>query len=264
MNINQHLFGTYLQVLIFTAVAALLVSCRPNGILSENTTATNADTLLQQQGAPPKETLDARQPAPSQTMESPATVPTSEATESQATPQDTDQVVIAITPESTNNDPAAENNLPAIDANVGFRAPDFELTAITGESLRLSNFSGQYVILNYWTSWCIPCSRELKILQSYFSNPQDEDLVILTINGIEQDSLSGAQEMISELGLTFPVILDEGATIWETYRVLFLPTTFFIDKDGVIRYIKLGEFTEAEFHELKDKLVSNQLGDLSR
>jgi len=100
---------------------------------------------------------------------------------------------------------------------------------------------------------------ELPLLSRVSLDYQDQNLVILTVNGIEQDQLDKVQQIISELGLDQTVLLDEHESFWTTYLVQFLPTSFFIDTQGVIRHIMLGSATEDTLRSTIDQLLAGQL-----
>jgi peroxiredoxin len=155
--------------------------------------------------------------------------------------------------------PAPAQALPPAEPKVGFLAPDLTLTALDGSSIRLSDLRGKNVLLNYWVTWCIPCMDELPILSQLSLEYQGQNVVILAVNGIEQDQLGAVQQLVSDMGLAQPVLLDENESLWTTYLVQFLPTSFFIDTQGVIRHIMLGSAPEDVIRTKLDQLIVNQL-----
>ena len=122
----------------------------------------------------------------------------------------------------------------------GFLAPDFELTSGIGETLRLSELRGQAIILNFWASWCPPCRAEMPAFQAIHQAYQDSGLIILGVNAADQDDPSQAQDFITEMNLTFPILFDSTGTAQELYAVSALPSTFFIDRFGIIRAVVIG------------------------
>ena len=122
----------------------------------------------------------------------------------------------------------------------GFLAPDFELISTEGNTVRLSDLHGSVVIVNIWASWCSPCQAEMPALQSVYEKFSDKGLVILAVNSTIQDDPISAQGFAKEKGLTFPVLLDSSGIVTKQYQVRALPTTFFIDHQGVIRDFALG------------------------
>lgn len=122
----------------------------------------------------------------------------------------------------------------------GFAAPDFELELLQGGQLRLSGLRGKAVIVNLWASWCPPCRAEMPTLERVYQANRDRGLEILAVNTTFQDSEAGAAEFVREFGLTFPILLDRTGEVSRTYLLRALPTTFFIDREGIIRTVILG------------------------
>ncbi len=151
--------------------------------------------------------------------------------------------------------PPIDLSIP-VGPQVGLRAPDFSLQAMDGTLYQLSELAGQPVLINYWATWCIPCKAELPILQKLYQEYQQKGLVILTVDAIEQDSADKVQGIISQFGLTFPVLLDHGGQFSGLYQTIFFPTTLFVDASGVIREINLGDSTEVELRASLDKMLA--------
>ena len=128
---------------------------------------------------------------------------------------------------------------------MGLRAPDFTLQAMDGKTYRLSELAGRPVLINYWTTWCIPCKAELPILEKLYQEYQQKGMVIITVNAIDQDSTDKVQGIIDQLSMTFPVLLDQGGQFANLYQAIFFPTTVLVDASGVIREITLGRFHRA-------------------
>ena len=139
---------------------------------------------------------------------------------------------------------------------VGFRAPDFALQTMDGNIIRLSELTGQAVLINYWTTWCIPCQQELPILEQLHREYQQKGISIVSINAIDQDSLDKVQNTIGQFSMTFPVLLDQGSQFASSYQMFFFPTTILIDASGVIREITLGDSTEAELRASLDRVLA--------
>jgi cytochrome c biogenesis protein CcmG/thiol:disulfide interchange protein DsbE len=122
----------------------------------------------------------------------------------------------------------------------GFLAPDFELSNPSGENLRLSDLRGQAVILNFWASWCPPCRTEMPAIQAVHQAYQDRGLVVLGVNAANQDNLTQAQEFVASMDLTFQMLSDSAGTVQELYAISALPSTYFIDRAGIIRAVVIG------------------------
>ena len=122
----------------------------------------------------------------------------------------------------------------------GFTAPDFEVTTIQGETVKLSDFHGSPMVVNFWASWCPPCRAEMPAFQRIFEEYRDSGLVVLAINSIHQDNLVDVKNFSDEFGLMFPVLLDFDGSASNLYQVRALPTTFFIGADGKIQDVEVG------------------------
>ncbi len=125
---------------------------------------------------------------------------------------------------------------------VGHPAPDFTLTQLDGSRVNLAALRGQPVVLNFWATWCPPCRGELPQLQAA-SRRYAGQVAILGVNQVEPTG--AVQTFAEQMGLTFPIPLDGDGRASRLYGVRSLPTTFFIDREGIIRQIQIGSLTEA-------------------
>ena len=123
---------------------------------------------------------------------------------------------------------------------VDFAAPDFTLDLLQGGQVTLSGLRGRAVIVNLWASWCPPCRAEMPALQEAYEVYRDRGLEILAVNTTYQDSQAAAARFVQEYGLTFPVPLDQTGEVSRSYLLRALPTSFFIDRDGVIQTVVIG------------------------
>jgi len=129
----------------------------------------------------------------------------------------------------------------------GHLAPDFVLKTLDGKAVRLSHLRGKkVVILNFWATWCPPCRLEMPTMQKIYSDYKEKGLEILAIN-IEPDATEEIREFIHELRLTFPILLDPDMKVTRTYRLIGLPVSLLIDRQGIIRSKSLG------YHDWTDK-----------
>ena len=126
---------------------------------------------------------------------------------------------------------------------IGAPAPDFEWTSLDGQTLRLSTYRGKVVVVNFWATWCPPCREEMPALQRVAAS--EPDVVVLEVDLMEPGDK--ARSFLDSLGLDRlqPVLDGDGATT-RRFGVLSLPSTFFIDKTGVIRHLELTAMSEAQ------------------
>lgn len=121
-------------------------------------------------------------------------------------------------------------------------APDFDLATLDGGRILLGDLQGKPVVINFWATWCGPCRAEMPMLQSTWERFGES----VTIVGVDVDEAPAVvQTFVDDLGLTFPIALDEGAEVSGRYNVRGLPTTLFVDSNGIIRQIYPGELHSA-------------------
>jgi thiol-disulfide isomerase/thioredoxin len=121
---------------------------------------------------------------------------------------------------------------------VGRMAPDFTLPTLDGGSFQLSAQRGKPVVLNFWATWCGPCQRELPAVQRT-AELLGDNVVFAAVD--QNEDANVVQRYVDKLGLTFAIPMDAGGEIGYLYNVQGLPTTFFIDRNGVIQSLWLGE-----------------------
>jgi len=121
-----------------------------------------------------------------------------------------------------------------------FLAPDFSLETPGGDEITLSDLLGYPVIINFWASWCPPCRAEMPAFQQVYEEYQDRGLTIAAVNATNQDSISDAVDFAATNHLTFPILLDISGSASRSYNLHSLPTTVFVDSEGVIQKIIIG------------------------
>ena len=152
-------------------------------------------------------------------------------------------VVLAESLNPTGEAPAAE---------VGRAAPAFRLRTPDGDATELTEYRGQYVLLNFWASWCGPCRGETPALQAFFER-QAPGLVVVGVN--QQEGAETAREFSDGFGVTYPIVLDTDGQVSSAYRVSTgLPVSFLIDPEGVIQGVHLGALTGDDLADLAAEL----------
>jgi len=122
----------------------------------------------------------------------------------------------------------------------GFSAPELVLPDSDGTLHALSSYRGRVVVLNFWASWCPPCRAEMPAFERIHQELAARGLTILAVNATSQDTRQAALRFTEELGLTLPVLFDDNGSAQTSYRIRALPTTFFIDRRGIIRQVVVG------------------------
>lgn len=148
-----------------------------------------------------------------------------------------------------------ENTVPSDNVTVpsyvpacatGRDAPVFTLNSLNGDSVSLRALRGKNILLNFWAIWCEPCMRELPYLEQYNRQRKQDNLIIISI--CSESDANSINDYVLRTGLTFPILLDRNGKIrrlysYEKNKLLVLPTTFFIDSQGIITKISRHTFT---------------------
>lgn len=117
-------------------------------------------------------------------------------------------------------------------------APDFTLKSHSGDNLRLSEFRGEVVMINFWASWCGPCRQEMPLLDELYTQYQPLGFTILGVN-VEEDSTK-AKKLLKDIPVSFPVLFDNESEVSKLYKVVAMPSTVLVDRDGNVRYLHQG------------------------
>lgn len=130
----------------------------------------------------------------------------------------------------------------------GRTAPDFALPSAGGENLRLSEYRGNVVMINFWATWCGPCRQEMPLLDQLYNRYERVGFNLLGVN-IDDDS-NRAMQMVEELGVGFPVLFDERKEVSKLYDVEAMPVTVIVDRQGTVRFVHHGYKPGYEDHYL--------------
>jgi peroxiredoxin len=132
---------------------------------------------------------------------------------------------------------------------VGNVAPDFTLTSLDGKQVSLSEFRGKPIMLNFWYSTCPGCLAEMPGMQRFYSAQRaaGKDFVILGVNSV--DDAQTAQQFAQQYGLTYSLALDNNQHVATLYHLTATPTSYFIDRQGIIRSVVVGPVDETSLQQ---------------
>lgn len=139
-------------------------------------------------------------------------------------------------PDSTGDDTAAPSKL----------ASDFSMADAEGNTVKLSDFFGKPIVINFWATWCGPCKVELPTFESAYAEYGEEvTFIMLNLTDGYQETVEGVKEFVADGGYTFPVYYDTELDGANTYGAYSIPMTVFINADGAITYTKVGIISES-------------------
>ena len=140
--------------------------------------------------------------------------------------------------------PAANTTTPQIPEgiNIGNRAIDFELQTLDGKTVKLSDYRGKPVLLNFWATWCGPCRFEVPFLNQINKSYSDKWLVMLAVDIGENSTV--INNFMTSLNVTLPVLMDYDKKVAKSYSITAIPATYFIDKNGIIQQKMPGAFPD--------------------
>lgn len=125
-------------------------------------------------------------------------------------------------------------------AKKGGLAPEINLKSMTGEQIVLSELEGHPVLVNFWATWCGPCREEFPALVRAYKKYKDQGLVVIGVNFQDDNTDEGVLIFMRNTNVNFPIVRDIGERVGRMYDIRGLPTSFFIDRKGVIRDIIIG------------------------
>lgn len=132
------------------------------------------------------------------------------------------------------------------DARTGQPAPQLTGTALDGSAVDLASLRGKPVIVNFWASWCVPCREEFPLFEERLATLGPTD-GLQVIGVLYKDEPELAQRFLTEFGAAWPTIDDPGDAFAKAYRVAAPPQTYFIDKNGILQGIQIGQVRPEDF-----------------
>lgn len=124
---------------------------------------------------------------------------------------------------------------------IGTIAPDFTLLDLAGKPVRLGDLKGKTVVINFWATWCGPCREEFPELVKTYEQNKDAGLLVLGVD--LQENRDIVRRFADDFGASYPILIDDGGAVAEQYRLVGVPTSFFVDSEGVLRGQQLGLLT---------------------
>ena len=138
-------------------------------------------------------------------------------------------------------------------------APELALPSLEGGTVRLSDYHGKVVLVNFWGTWCQPCKEETPALQRAYQKLRDQGLVIIGVDLRNQeragaDGDADVRKFVESYSVTYPIALDTTGDVARAYQILPIPTSYFVDQSGTIRYIAVSKITEADVEAIFNRL----------
>lgn len=144
--------------------------------------------------------------------------------------------------------------LAAAQVGAGEKAPGFVLQSFDGQHVNLADLRGKVVLVNFWASWCIPCSQEAPDLENTWRLYQDRGVVFVGVDYV--DTETPARAYLSQYDITYFNGPDLGTRVSQAYRIRGVPETYIVDKNGVLRATFIGPTTQADIQAKIDPLLS--------
>lgn len=136
-----------------------------------------------------------------------------------------------------------------------YAAPNFTLKNLEGQTVSLSDYQGKVVLINFWGTWCEPCKQETPALQSAYDKLADDGLVVLGVNLLNSErtfnrNIEHVRQFANLYGVQYPVVLDDSGMAAQAYAISPIPTSYFVDQQGKVRYIRVGELTATDVEQV--------------
>jgi cytochrome c biogenesis protein CcmG/thiol:disulfide interchange protein DsbE len=152
---------------------------------------------------------------------------------------------LSVVESRTNSQAANPFAVLASKPKIGSPVPDFVLSTTDGRKISVNQLRGKAVVINFWATWCVACLEEMPLLQAATVN-YPEDVVVLAVNVAEDVKKVSQFQKLNEF--SFPILLDLDGKVANTFGVFGYPATYFVDKEGIIRYQQIGQMNETKLN----------------
>ncbi len=125
---------------------------------------------------------------------------------------------------------------------IGRLAPDFTLVDLEGNQVSLSDFRGKTVFVNFWATWCPPCRAEMPEIEAVYQKYKDKDVVVIGIDILEPEDV--VRQFVEQGGYSWTFVFDTSGEVAANYRIAAIPTSLFIDREGIIQAVNIGAMTK--------------------
>ncbi len=138
---------------------------------------------------------------------------------------------------------------------VGYLAPDFEIKDYQGQTIKLSDYRGQPVLINFWATWCPPCRAEMPEIEAAYRKFKKDGMVVLGVDAREDNA--SVRKYVEDNGYSWSMPMDYQGNLIASYGVAAFPTSFFIDRQGFIRATQVGGMDKKGLDERLSKIMQN-------
>lgn len=139
----------------------------------------------------------------------------------------------------------------------GDKALPFELESLEGVTAGPASYENQPMVINFWGTFCPPCVEETPALQRMYEKYKEQGVIVLGVN-LGEKPVVRVEQFVDRFGVTYPVLLDPDLEVRDKYGVRSYPTTFFVDRNGVVQEVKVGGMTEGYMESAILRLLKNQ------
>ena len=148
---------------------------------------------------------------------------------------------------------ASAQDFSIVPKKVNFPAPTLTLKNLSGDQVSLKDYRNQVVLVNLWATWCPPCKEEMPALQDFYEKYKEDGFILVAIN--QEETLEVVQPFVDEFGLTFPVWLDENYDAQRQFNTMNLPSSYVIDREGVVRLMWIGKISKRNLEKFVPDII---------